>query len=209
MHVLYDFAATYALQRPVPLKVRLSKKPLRDLEAFSNLCIKHNALELYLWLSFRFPKYFIERDLCLKMKEFAVGQIEATLMSSGMSQSYNYSDKYKEMRIKLRNSGRDQYPPEEYGVVRDTAKILIDALDPDLRFVSPPVFHKVSSSDSFQGESHGRRANFSVSPLSNKHKFPHKTDRVSSHSPRDRLTNHIGGGKATRDLRIDRLTATD
>eukprot|EP01034_Spumella_vulgaris_P021411 gene21412-27441_t len=208
MHVLYEFAAIYAQQRPVPLNVRLMKKMPRDLEAFTSLCVKHNVLELYQWLSFRFPKYFIERDSCLRLKTFAINQIERTLMSSSMSQTYNYSDKYQNMRKNLVKSGRDQYPPEEFGVVRETAKGFIDALDASVHFVRPPMHHTAAMEDEDAGqETHGRRPNYSHSPLGNRHKFP-----VRSGAPvRRNNSKEEAEGKtpSQRVSRIDVLTTTD
>ena len=40
---------------------------------------RHNALDLYIWLSFRFPKYFVEREKALEQKEYAVEQIQNAL----------------------------------------------------------------------------------------------------------------------------------
>lgn len=173
MTILYHFAATYAQQRPVPLKVRLSRNLPRDLEAFSDLCIKHSVLEMYLWLSFRFPKYFIERDTCGRLMTHAIAQIEEVLMSSGMSQTYSYSDKYVEMRDKMSLKGIDDYPPEEFGTIRESAKTFIDEVPSEFRFVKPPHStvsassvgaqgsHSGLKNDQSSGQHHGRRQNFS------------------------------------------------
>lgn len=65
MNMLYYFAATYAMKRPIALNMRLNRNPPSMISEFSDLCAKHNIIELYIWLSLRFPKYFVERDICL------------------------------------------------------------------------------------------------------------------------------------------------
>ena len=49
MTLLYQFAAKYAMQRPVAVNIRLSMHAPRDLEEFGDLCMRHNILDLYLW----------------------------------------------------------------------------------------------------------------------------------------------------------------
>lgn len=45
-------------------------------------------------LSNQFPKYFIERELCLQQKSFAVKMIEDTLMSSSFNRKYVHGTDY-------------------------------------------------------------------------------------------------------------------
>lgn len=45
-------------------------------------------------LSNRFPKYFIERELCLHQKSFAVKMIEDTLMSASFNRKYVHGTDY-------------------------------------------------------------------------------------------------------------------
>lgn len=111
MQLLYKFAATYALGRPVGLNVVLNRSVPRDLLEFTELCAKYNSLELYLWLSLRFPKYFIERDTCLEQKNYALDIIQKTLTSSKLVQQYSHSYAY---RISREDSARS-LPPIEYG----------------------------------------------------------------------------------------------
>jgi len=114
MNVLYDYAAKFALQRPVALNIRLSRSIPSDLDGFTDLCVRHNILDLYLWLSNRYPKYFIEHDLCLEQKSFAIQQIEATLVSSPLQREYSHSENY----MRLRSKQGIRPPPENYGQVR-------------------------------------------------------------------------------------------
>ena len=97
MAMLYQFAATYAQLRPVALNVRLTRSRPRDLFEFADLCQKHNVLDLYLWLSFRFPKFFVERDLCLEQKAYAVGLIEKSLDTTLMQQKFSLADEYRKV----------------------------------------------------------------------------------------------------------------
>ncbi len=201
-------AATYAQNRPVPLKVRLSTSLPRDLDDFSTLCAKHNVLELYLWLSFRFPKYFIERDMCLQQKNFALQQIEATLMSTTMSQTYSFSTEYSKLRDKLSKSGADKYPPVEYGDVRTTAIGFIDALNPETSFVPPPGYKRDE-----EEASSGRNSHFNRHTTSNR-KFDRKGGFVAGRDGH-RTAKTVGavGVRRVKDEEvmptIDRLTATD
>lgn len=117
MNVLYQFAATYAQGRPVPLNIRLSRTIPNDIQDFSDLCIKHNTLDLYIWLSFRFPKHFISRENCLEQKSFAIQMIESTLELSTLRHEYSHSQNYKFIREKAMKgvAGSSCLPPIEYG----------------------------------------------------------------------------------------------
>lgn len=116
MNMLYHFAAWYAMGRPVALNVRLAKQLPRDLFAFSELCAKHNILELYLWLSLRFPKYFIEQEQCLQQKNFAILQIEKTLLAAAkMKHDNKHATSYYSLRKLLEKQSADELPPVEYG----------------------------------------------------------------------------------------------
>lgn len=52
MTLLYQFAAKYAMQRPVAVNIRLSMRAPQNLEEFGDLCIRHNILDLYLWYDY-------------------------------------------------------------------------------------------------------------------------------------------------------------
>lgn len=52
MTLLYQFAAKYAMQRPVAVNIRLSMHAPQNLEEFGDLCIRHNILDLYLWYDY-------------------------------------------------------------------------------------------------------------------------------------------------------------
>jgi hypothetical protein len=48
----------------------------KDVVELSDLCTKHNIIDLYLWLSNRFPAHFVERELALLQKEVAIALIQ-------------------------------------------------------------------------------------------------------------------------------------
>lgn len=140
MNLLYQFAATYAQNRPVALNVRLPIHRPKDVIDLSDLCMKHNVLDLYLWLSIRFPKYFIERDLCLKQKEYAIKMIDDSLRSSSLSQKFCYVEEYRSVRKSLELKARSSrtYWPEKYPTVAKAAQQFLEATPPEFRFVVPP-----------------------------------------------------------------------
>ena len=115
MNMLYQFAASYASMKPVALNVRLMRSQPRDVQELSELCSKHNVLDLYLWLSFRFPKFFVERDLCLEQKAYAVALIEKSLDTSLLQQKFSLAQEYRTIRTKLRASCPDGLPPIAFG----------------------------------------------------------------------------------------------
>jgi len=127
MTMFYQFAATYAQCRPVALNVRLSHSRPRDVLEFADLCAQHSSLGLYLWLAFRFPKYFVERDICLQQKEYAVSIIERSLESNLLQQKYSHSNDYKKIRQYLNDS--DGLPPLSFGSVRALTKEYLNKID--------------------------------------------------------------------------------
>eukprot|EP01041_Mallomonas_annulata_P007206 gene7206-14696_t len=138
MNSLYQFAATYAQGRPVALNIRLPKYKVRDVIDLTDLCAKHNILDLYLWLSFRFPKYFIERDLCIEQKEYAISLIDSALNNTSLQQKYNHIEDYQKIRkTMLSRGGKDALLPQQWPSVRKNMKIYLDAIPSELQFVFP------------------------------------------------------------------------
>jgi ATP-dependent RNA helicase SUPV3L1/SUV3 len=115
MNILYHFAAGYAQQRPVGTNVRISGQPPEDIFQLTDLCIKHAVLDLYLWLSFRFPKYFIDRDACQQQKALALRLINDSLRDPSLQQEFSHSKEYQGVRAKAKNFIPDGLPPAEWG----------------------------------------------------------------------------------------------
>lgn len=100
MNTLYQFAATYAQRRPVALNVRIDPTTPRHLDHFTILIDKFDTLELYLWLSLRFPTQFIEKDRCLEQREFTLKLIKQSLVYS-LRQRYSHSSEYRKNRLRV------------------------------------------------------------------------------------------------------------
>jgi hypothetical protein len=124
MNQLYVFAASYAMRRPVGIAMVLPTLQPRDLIEFSDLCVKHNILELYIWLSIRFPQFFVEREACLARREHTLGMIEATLMGSALKAKGTLNEDYLRLWKKLGAATGDTYLPPDtdaYAAVRPAA----------------------------------------------------------------------------------------
>lgn len=142
MNMLYQYAALYAQNKPILLDIWFFDSLPKNLDIFANICSKHNLLDLYLWLSFRFPNHFIERDLCLKRKEFAINIIESTLSKSKLQQSRNSSSHvvtYKKNREKILLKNNN-YLPVLFGdnkEIYQSTKKYLSLMDKDKLFVYP------------------------------------------------------------------------
>ncbi len=137
MKQLYTYAAMYAAKRPVPLGIRLPTRLPRALDEFADLCVKHNTIDLYLWLAFRFPKYFIERETALELKKNAISQIERTLSTKTLRDSYSFRRSYGDMRYKMMKKGDLlTLPPAEFGEdIRENTKRFVEMIPRHLRVV--------------------------------------------------------------------------
>ena len=138
MIMLYQFAATYSQRRPVALNVRLIRDKPKDVQELAQLCSKHNALDLYIWLAQRFPKYFVERDRCLEQKLHAVKLIEACLDTPELTQAaFSHSLDYMNIRKRLMETTLDGLPPVNFGDVRTTTRAFLSRLEPEIRELYP------------------------------------------------------------------------
>jgi Mitochondrial degradasome RNA helicase subunit C terminal len=127
--MLYQFAAAYAMRKPVALNVRLSRKKPRDVLELSDLCIKHNTLDLYLWLSIRFPAFFVEQDVCQEQKAFAIECIQGSLESPHLQHKFSHSNTYQTSRVKMLTGQNLGLPSLSYGEVRDSYLKNIELID--------------------------------------------------------------------------------
>jgi hypothetical protein len=116
MNVLYNFASQYAQNRPIALNVRLNRYSPKDIKDLEILCQKHNHLDLYIWLSLRFPTYFVESEKALEQKLFAVKMIKTSLsINLNQDQVYSHSDSHRKVYRKVLNSTFDGLPDIKYG----------------------------------------------------------------------------------------------
>ena len=141
MNMLYSFASSYTLKRPVAMNIRLPRQCPQDLFEFETLCSMQNILELYLWLSFRFPKYFVEQELCMTQRAFALKLIENALSTSSFDQDYSHSFKFMKIRDKLSKKCPDNLPPKDLGPIRADMKKILDSFDKDKLYCYPAKNH--------------------------------------------------------------------
>lgn len=163
MVALYEFAAKYALKQPVALNIRLSKDLPKHLQDFEDLCVRHNILELYVWLANRFPKYFIELDLCQEQKNFAIKQIENTLMASTLQRNVTHEGTYTKNRRKVDATG-NRLPAEEFPHIQASVKENLSKIPHELLVVVSDEANEGDGDDRNhyrRNASHGRRDNYS------------------------------------------------
>ena len=77
--MLIKFAEAWAQGRPTSINVRFGHKPPSNVLELTDLCTRHNIIDLYLWLSNRFPGNFVERELALRQKDHAILLIQKGL----------------------------------------------------------------------------------------------------------------------------------
>ena len=172
MNQLYQFAATYALRRPVALNVRMSRHKPRDVIELSELCLKHNSLDLYLWLSFRFPEFFVEQELCLEQKAFAIMAIEDSLEAHTLNQKFSHSQEYQTVRNTVLNGDAAGLPPLSYGDVRDIyAKSIQSIASKDL-YTFPRMSEEVNESEGSSSDKSYHSSRLERKPDLKKHRPP-------------------------------------
>lgn len=76
---LIQFVRAWAAGRRTCLNLRFPMAAPSNVIELTELCTKHNIVDLYLWLSNRFPGSFVERDIVVKHKEHAVSLIHKGL----------------------------------------------------------------------------------------------------------------------------------
>ena len=147
MNMLYQFAATYATGRPVALNVRLTHRSPKDVLELGMLLTKHNVLDLYIWLSFRFPKYFVERELALSQKQHAVKNIQLSLDSTLVQAKYSHSQDYIKLRTKHMERSVDGLPPVSFGSVRGATHDILKTIAEEHLAVFPTLMEEQGDSE--------------------------------------------------------------
>lgn len=139
------------MRKPVALNVRLSRAKPRDVLELSDLCLKHNVLDLYLWLSIRYPEFFVERDLCLEQKSFAIECIQESLESSHLLHRFSHSAEYKAMRVKFLGGKTQGVPSASYGAVRASYEQNIASIHESDLYVFPTLVEEDGVPSQFSG----------------------------------------------------------
>lgn len=81
-----------------PPSVRLPTRPPKKLFELHDLCSKHNVLDLYLWLSFRFPNTFLDADLARAQKFRCIRLIHQALAENTLDLPTALSDSKVDVR---------------------------------------------------------------------------------------------------------------
>lgn len=184
MHKIYNYASLYSKNRPVYLNLRLPKSLPRNVVEFSDLCLKNNTIELYLWLSMRFPMHFIEKELATILMKEAIELITQTLIHRRLINHENdaVASGYRELRQKLMSAGHRSnnpiaLPPIEYGeVVRQEYLQNYLAIPTHLKYVDPSTVKKLKHSP-FKHDHDGDR--------DRDHSSNQKKDRHNNHDNDD------------------------
>lgn len=141
MNTLYRYAAAYAVCRPVVLGVHLPRQLPTGVLDFGDLCAKHNIIDMYLWLSLRFPKLFIERDHALVVKETVVSMIEESLSSLLRSEKSFRTAYLGTIRTLNRLATKREpvlLPPIEYGTsIREDMKKYLNQVPDASWYIDP------------------------------------------------------------------------
>lgn len=177
MHNLYQYAALYACGRPVPLNIRINKALPRDLLSFRRLCDQHNTLELYLWLSNRFPTNFIERETCIYMKNYATNLIEMSLPAHSFRKDIDLVDeRYRRMENKIHG---ERLPPLKYGAeLRERTAQYLAQIPANLRYVAAPKLAEDEENTQKEKERGGYKRGSKNNK--NKHHIREKVDEQNS-----------------------------
>lgn len=146
MHQLYSYAATYSVGRPVFVGIRIPKASPSDVQEFADLCAKHNIIDLYLWLSLRFPKLFIERDRALVLKATVVTMIERSLslftLTSKVSFHKSYLGTLRQLNRRITKREPIALPPLMYGEeLRQETKRNLQRIHEDLWHIDTDSKH--------------------------------------------------------------------
>ena len=138
MNYLYQYAASYAMKKPVACNIRFKRSNPTNVIELQDDCLRHSILDLYIWLSFRFPRYFVEKDLCLEQKAYAISRIEKSLESPSLSQKFSHSHAYKKQKDGMLYIDPLGLPPEIYGIeIRNTTAQYLNEIPKDIRCVFP------------------------------------------------------------------------
>lgn len=120
--MLERYAAARADDQQVPPNVRLPHKPPTRIFDLHELCSKHNVLDLYLWLAFRFPSTFPEADTARAQKHRCISLIAEALaqrdleLPSPRSPSLDHAD--QSTRLPRKPRPRSAAPARRNVVVR-------------------------------------------------------------------------------------------
>jgi ATP-dependent RNA helicase SUPV3L1/SUV3 len=180
MNLLYRYAALYSMNRPVRAEIKIPRSLPGDIEEFTDLCIKNNVLELYLWLSFRFPTNFIERDLVMELRDETVRLIAESLLERRLRSEYSLAEGYLRLQGMLRKSRQKgelfPMPPHEYSEgIREDYKTYLQQVPKQLRY----ILRRSNPSSSSKDESNDDISQSSIPHDRKEHSNTHRRSPVS------------------------------
>ena len=76
---LYHYAEQHAANRPVRVNVKLPHRAPKYSDQMQDLCVRHNIIDMYLWLAQRFRRTFVDTDQAKLQKQYLVDLISTSL----------------------------------------------------------------------------------------------------------------------------------
>mmetsp|Transcript_29192 Transcript_29192/g.38387 ORF Transcript_29192/g.38387 Transcript_29192/m.38387 type:complete len:584 (+) Transcript_29192:508-2259(+) len=113
MRMLYHFAQSHSLGRPVSMNLLLPDQPPTTVREMQDLCSKHNVIDLYLWLANHFPATFLEIGLAMAQKEHVIGLIHHSLVNCKFEQE-NYSHRATQEMVRSQIATGGFKPTSEF-----------------------------------------------------------------------------------------------
>lgn len=178
------------MKRPVAINMLIKNQQPANVLELTEMCMKHNILDLYIWLSLRFPDWFVEQKQCLERKEFCIEMIEAALENEDLNHVFCHANEYLTIRQKQAGERSDNndiqtrhlLPPPNFGEVRQIAEKLMAEKHPNSLFVFPHRAAKPQRGAFSDRFNKGPREGDGFK----KHGHPHK------HHDRHKSTRHHG-----------------
>ena len=106
MLMLRQFAEAVQDGRPMGFHLHINSAPIESVEQIGKMCGKHNVLDLFLWLSMRFPGNHVEVQGALKQKEMLIYIINETLRQTGKKSVLTVRHDYSAQDEKMRRAYR-------------------------------------------------------------------------------------------------------
>jgi len=113
MDIIKRFSIKRALGEAAGLKARVAPKRPTSFDELSTMCDMHHELELFLWLSMRFPGNIVEQQAALSLKDRVIDLIEEGLVTSEhLKLEHDYIKRDKRLRNNwIENNGnKSAYP---------------------------------------------------------------------------------------------------
>jgi hypothetical protein len=104
--MLRQFSEAHSVGKPMGFHINIGHSKVTSVEEVGKLCSKHNVLDLFLWLSMRFPGNHVEVASALQQKELLINLVDESLRASGSASNLTVSHNYQEHDLRIRNAYR-------------------------------------------------------------------------------------------------------